>query len=196
MNEKPADICIFSIISALLLCVFLWAGPCSLRAATSDLYSPEDGRVRLLEDREYFPAFMKTIHNAKDEIVMSFFLFKTNGYSKSYTDRLLAGLVRAAKRGVKVRIILEESANTRNSQVNKNNRETAARLEKKGIDVRFDSPHITTHTKVAVIDRRYIFLGSHNLTNSALKYNHELSVFIDSPSIAMGTLKYINSLHK
>jgi phosphatidylserine/phosphatidylglycerophosphate/cardiolipin synthase-like enzyme len=158
--------------------------------------SPKDGGVRLLEDREYFPAFMKTIHNAKDEIVMSFFLFKTNGYSKSYTDRILAGLVRAAGRGVRIRIILERGNGSRDSLVDKSNRETAARLKGKGIDVRFDSPHITTHTKVAVIDRRYIFLGSHNLTNSALKYNHELSVFIDSPSIAMGTLKYINSLHK
>ena len=196
MNKRPADIRVFSIISALLLCVFLWAGPCPLRAATSDLCSPEDNRVSLLEDREYFPAFMKAIHNAKAEIVMSFFLFKTNGYRKSYTDRLLAGLVRAAERGVKIRIILEEGAGTRDSQVDKSNRETAARLEGKGIDVRFDSPHTTTHTKVAIIDKRYIFLGSHNLTNSALKYNHELSVFIDSPSMAMETLKYINSLHK
>ena len=196
MNGKPAYIRIFSIISALLLCVFLWVEPCSLRAATSDLHSPEDGRVKLLEDGDYFPAFMKAIHNSKDEIVMSFFLFKTNGYSKSYTDRLLAGLVRAARRGVKVRIILEEGAGTRDSQVDKNNRETAARLEGKDIDVRFDSPHTTTHTKVAVIDKRYIFLGSHNLTNSALKYNHELSVFIDSPAIAMEILKYIRSLHK
>ncbi|MCD6486119.1 MAG: hypothetical protein J7K35_02160 [Syntrophobacterales bacterium] len=196
MNEKPSDIRVFSIISALLLCALLWAGPCSLRAAASDLHSPEDGRVNLLQDREYFPAFMKAIHNAKDEIVMSFFLFKTNGYSKSYTDRLLAGLVRAAKRGVEVRIILEKGAVARSSQIDKNNKETTARLEGKGIDVRFDSPHITTHTKVAVIDKRYIFLGSHNLTNSALKYNHELSVFIDSPSMAMETLKYINSLYK
>jgi phosphatidylserine/phosphatidylglycerophosphate/cardiolipin synthase-like enzyme len=60
----------------------------------------------------------------------------------------------------------------------------------------FDSPGTTTHTKVAVIDGRYIFLGSHNLTNSALKYNHELSVFIDSPELAGKTLRYIDSLHK
>ncbi|MCK4534354.1 MAG: hypothetical protein KAT81_02415, partial [Syntrophobacterales bacterium] len=196
MKGKPADIRVFSIISVLLLCVFLWAGSCPLQAATSALNSPEDGSVRLLEDREYFPAFMKAIDGAKSEIVMSFFLFKTSGYSKGYTDRILAQLVRAAKRGVRVRILLEKDDDARNSQTGKSNRETAARLKKKGIDVRFDSPDATTHTKIAVIDKRYIFLGSHNLTNSALKYNHELSVFIDSPSMAMETLEYINSLHK
>ncbi len=196
MNEKPASIRVFSIVSVLFLCVFLWARPCPLRAATPDLYSPEDGRVRLLEDREYFPAFMKAIDGAKSEIVMSFFLFKTNGYSTSYTDRVLAGLVRAAGRGVRVKIILEGNDGSRDSLADKSNRETATRLKGKGIDVLFDAPRVTTHVKVAVIDKRYIFLGSHNLTNSALKYNHELSVFIDSPPLAVETLRYINSLYK
>ena len=196
MNERLVNIRVFGIVSALLLCVFIWVGACPSRAATPGLYLPEDCRVRLLEDREYFPALMKAIHNAKDEIVMSFFLFKTNGYSKGYTDRVLAQFARAARRGVGVRIILEKGDGSRDSQVDKSNRETAARLKGKGIAVCFDSPRVTTHTKVAVIDRRYIFLGSHNLTNSALKYNHELSVFIDSPRLAVKILRYINSLHE
>jgi len=152
--------------------------------------------LMLLEDGNYFPALMRAVDGAKSEIVMSFFLFKTNGYRTSYTDRLLAGLVRAAKRGVRVRIILERGDDTKGSLVDTSNRETAARLRQEGIDVAFDSPRVTTHTKVAVIDERYILLGSHNLTNSALKYNHELSVFIDSPSLAGETLRYIKSLHK
>ena len=197
MKEQPADIRVFSIIFALFLCVFMWVVPCPLRAATPGFYSsPKDGGVRLLEDREYFPAFMKAIHGAKDEIVMSFFLFKTNGYRTSYTDRLLAGLVRASRRGVRVRIVLERGKATKASPIDKSNRDTAARLRKEGVDVGFDSPRVTTHTKVAVIDGRYVLLGSHNLTNSALKYNHELSVFIDSPSLAEETLRYIESLRK
>jgi len=193
MNETPARIRIFGavVMSALLLWAYGPAGPGLLHAAAS-----EDGRVRLLEDREYFPVFMKAVDGAKSEIVMSFFLFKTSGYRTSYTDRLLAGLVRAAKRGVRVRVILERGNDGGDSQVDTSNRETAARLRQGGIDVDFDSPRVTTHTKVAVIDGRYILLGSHNLTNSALKYNHELSVFVDSPSLAGKTLRYIDSLHK
>jgi len=78
--------------------------------------------------------------------------------------------------------------------VDASNRETAARLREKGNTVIFDSPRVNTHTKTAVIDGRYIFLGSHNLTNSALKYNRELSVYIDSPPLAEEILRYIGSL--
>ncbi|TFH66645.1 MAG: phospholipase [Gemmatimonadales bacterium] len=193
MNETPTHIRIFG--AALIFALLLWgygpAGP-GLQQATA----AEDGRVRLLEDGDYFPAFMKAVDGAKSEIVLSFFLFKTDGTPTGYTDRLLAGLLRAAKRGVRVRITLERGKGAKDSQVDTSNRETAARLRQEGIDVVFDSPRVTTHTKVAVIDERYIFLGSHKLTNSALGYNNELSVFIDSPSLAGETLIYIDSLHK
>ncbi len=193
MKEPSAYIRIFgaALISALLLWGSGTAGPGALQAATS-----ADGPVRLLEDRDYFPAFLKALDGAKGEIVLSFFLFKTNGHHTGYTDRLLAGLVRAAKRGVRVRIVLERGKATKASPIDTSNRETAVRLRQEGIDVAFDSPRVTTHTKVAVIDGRYIFLGSHNLTNSALRYNHELSVCIDSPSLAGEILRYIDSLHK
>lgn len=196
MNGKSKDIrALIVISSALFLCLFLWAKPGASQAETPSFNTPEAGSIKLLEDRDYFPVLMKTINDAKHEIIMSFFMFKTNGYSDSYTDRVLAALVRAAGRGVKIRVTLEKGDVTKDSQAYKSNLETAARLTAKGVEVRFDSPRTTTHTKVAVIDRRYVFLGSHNLTNSALRYNHELSVFIDSTSMAMETLRYINSLH-
>lgn len=191
MKATSAHIRILGIvlIGTLLLCPYGPTGP-GLRQAEAS----EGGRVQLLEDREYFPALVKAIDGAGGEIVLAFFLFKTNGYHTSYTDRLLAALVRAVGRGVRVRVTLERGDEARDSQVAADNRETAARLEKQGIDVTFDSPHTTTHAKVAVIDGRCVFLGSHNLTNSALKYNHELSVFIDSPSLAGDILRYIESL--
>jgi phosphatidylserine/phosphatidylglycerophosphate/cardiolipin synthase-like enzyme len=193
MKEPPAHIRIFGVVvmSALILWTCGPAGPGLLQAA-----EPEDDRVRLLKDGDYFPAFMEAVDGAKSEIIMSFFLFKTNGARTGYTDRVFAGLVHAAKRGVRVRITLERGNGTGDSQADASNRETAERLREEGIEVDFDSPRVTTHTKVAVIDRRYIFLGSHNLTNSALKYNHELSVCIDSPRLAGEILRYIESLNK
>ncbi|MBT8490185.1 MAG: phospholipase [Deltaproteobacteria bacterium] len=157
--------------------------------------TPTDCHVTLLKDTSYFPVISDMIDNAQSEIVMSFFLFKTNGYRDSYPDKFLQHLIKAAERGVLVTIILEREKGSR-STLNKNNRATAQRLGKEGIHVCFDSPFTTTHTKVIVIDKRYTCLGSHNLTNSALKYNHEMSVLIDSPPIAEKTLHYINSLYK
>ena len=172
----------------LIVILILWmAGPGFLHAS-------EERHITLLEDGEYFQAFMEAVDGAKSEIVMSFFLFKTNGYSTNRPDRVMAALGRAVERGVRIRIILERGNGGEDSSVDASNRETAARLREKGINVIFDSPRVTTHTKAAVIDGRYIFLGSHNLTNSALKYNRELSVCIDSLPLAEEVLRYINSL--
>jgi phosphatidylserine/phosphatidylglycerophosphate/cardiolipin synthase-like enzyme len=152
-------------------------------------------RGRLLADGEYFKAMQEALEDAQSEIVMSYFLFKTNGYRSSYPDMILSRLIAAAKRGVKVKIVLEREKD-QNSMINRNNGETAERLRRGGIEVLFDSPETKTHTKVAVIDRRYVFLGSHNLTSSALQYNNELSFVIDSPQMAREALEYINALDR
>lgn len=186
-------------IILILLSLFLLIYPCSLKAALphsdSNNTVTRDCHVTLLKDTSYLPVILEMIDNAQSEIVMSFFLFKTNGYSNSYPDIFLQHLIKAAKRGVKVTVILERETGSR-STLNQTNRATAKRLQQGGIHVCFDAPFTTTHTKVIVIDRRYTCIGSHNLTNSALKYNHEISVLIDSPMMAEKTLRYINSLYK
>jgi len=153
--------------------------------------SPEC-RVTLLKNRDYFPALVKAIDGAEKEIVMSFFLFKTNGYANNYPDIIVSHLISAARRGVTVKVILEKG---NDSNLAKNNKETGIRLKNGGVNVYFDRSATKTHTKVVVIDRRYTFLGSHNLTSSALKYNNELSILVDSPKVARETLNYINTLY-
>jgi HKD family nuclease len=152
---------------------------------------PNEPHIKLLRDGEYFATLLQAINGAEKEIEMAFFLFKTNGYKNNYPDILLHHLTKAAQRGVRIRVLLE-----RGNSINTSNGETALRLRKGGIDVSFDTPNITTHTKVIVIDGRYTFLGSHNLTASALKYNHELSLLIDSPELAMEALHYIDTLYR
>jgi phosphatidylserine/phosphatidylglycerophosphate/cardiolipin synthase-like enzyme len=155
----------------------------------------ETCNVTVLKDGDYYPALLRTIDNAKHEIVMSFFLFKTNGYRSNYPDKLLHGLIEAAKRGVSVSVILEIGHDAK-SRVNRDNRATAGRLKNNGVTVYFDSPRATTHTKVVIVDKRYTFIGSHNLTASALKYNHEVSVLIDSSKIAEDMLRYSKMLYR
>ena len=59
------------------------------------------------------------------------------------------------------------------------------------MNVYFDSPRKTTHTKLIVIDERLIFLGSHNFTQSALKYNNEISILLDRPDLAKSARNYM-----
>ncbi|MFA4916866.1 MAG: phospholipase D-like domain-containing protein [Syntrophales bacterium] len=157
-------------------------------------FSLGDCSVTLLKNREYFPVLSAAIDNARKEIMISFFLFKTDAYPHNYPTIIMEHLIEAAGRGVKAVVILEKGTDD-SSGVNAHNQDTMVKLKKGGVEVYFDSIQTTTHTKLVVIDRRYTFVGSHNLTHSALKYNNELSVLIDSAPVAEDAASYINSLY-
>lgn len=137
----------------------------------------------LLKNQEYFPALVAAIDEAENEIIMSFFLFKAGMHQNSYPDKILTHLARAIERGVKVSIILENSGGS-DGNLDAENKRTKNLLQNKGVQVYFDSPQKITHTKLIVIDQQIILIGSHNLTQSALKYNNEVSLLIKNPELA------------
>ena len=147
----------------------------------------------MLENRAYYLALKEAIDRAKKEITLSYFRFNTKGRVASYPDIVMEGLISAAKRGVKVVVLLDQNKDI-NDITSKENLETMGRLNKTGVKVYLDSPETTTHTKMTVIDGRYTFIGSHNLTQSALKYNNEISLMIESTQVADEALSYIKSL--
>jgi phosphatidylserine/phosphatidylglycerophosphate/cardiolipin synthase-like enzyme len=148
--------------------------------------------ARLLLDRDYITALLKGIDRARAEIVLSFYLFRTIENAKGYPEAVLESLVAAANRGVQVEVVLERGQDV--NDLSRNNSETAERLKRGGIRVCLDAPDRQTHTKLVVIDRRHVLIGSHNLTQSALRYNHEASVWIDSAPLAEEALRYMKSL--
>jgi len=151
---------------------------------------PHEAAVTLLKDAEFAGALLTGIRNARKSIVCSYYLFVVHG--KNESEKVLEELVRARRRGVGVRVILEKTR--KKDRLNEENLHTAALLARGGIKVFFDTPDVVTHLKVTVIDGRYVYLGSHNLTEGALRNNNELSVLIDSPEIAGETLSYLNQL--
>jgi len=105
----------------------------------------------------------------------------------------MAALGEAAGRGVKVSVLFERGKSEGDS-VSAANRSSADRLADMGVSVGFDSPERTTHTKVAVFDEKTTIMGSHNFTHSALKYNNEVSVKINSPAFSKKVLNYVEGL--
>ncbi|MBU1743398.1 MAG: hypothetical protein KJ649_00660 [Proteobacteria bacterium] len=148
--------------------------------------------AKLLLDRDYFTALLDGVDRARAEIFLSAYLFRTIEDARGYPEAVLKRLVAAVHRGVRVDVVLERNRDT--DDLSRNNAETAERLKQGGIRVCMDAPDRVTHTKLVVIDRRYLLIGSHNLTQSALKFNHEASVWIDSPSLAEEALSYMKSL--
>jgi phosphatidylserine/phosphatidylglycerophosphate/cardiolipin synthase-like enzyme len=149
-----------------------------------------EARVTLLKDNEFAEAILVGIRNARKSITCSYYLFVVHG--KKESGKVLDELVRARRRGVDVRVILEKTRNK--DRLNEENLHTAALLSRGGVKVFFDTPDVVTHLKVTVIDGRFVYMGSHNLTEGALSHNNELSVLIDSPELAGETLSYLNQL--
>jgi len=169
----------------------------SLLAGNPDLYAAQRGhtaKVTMLADQNYLDALVSGIRSAKQEITGCFFLFKVTNGRWNQPLRIVEELIAAKGRGVTVSVELEKETSGRGG-VYAQNRRAAQLLTAAGIKVRFDAPKTTTHVKAVVIDHRYVFIGSHNLTQSALKYNNELSVVIDSPDLAAEVSAYLTSLY-
>ena len=180
MKKEPNII--FKFVIPLLL-IFLFSG----RSLAAD--------VKLLTNQEYLSLLQDKIRTAREEILVSMYLFRTSENERNLSTRLRADLISAASRGVKVSVLLEkEKRERKGSSLNEDNRHTAAILSRGGVKVFFDKPDVTTHTKLVIIDNRFVFIGSHNFSDSALGRNNEASVMVDSPEMAGKAASFIKGI--
>lgn len=94
-------------------------------------------------------------------------------WDSARVQSLLVDLADAAARGVRVRVLADEEAD-----------DTPAMLEQlsaAGVETRLDSPDVTLHAKMWVIDDS-AYAGSHNLSSSALSTNREVSARVTVPT--------------
>jgi phosphatidylserine/phosphatidylglycerophosphate/cardiolipin synthase-like enzyme len=150
-------------------------------------------RTTLLKNREYGEALLQGIRNSRSSILISCYLFKITDFPDNLPRRIAEELIAARHRGVSVTVVLEQSREA-DDTLNRENRSAGNLLSRGGIAVRFDSLRKTTHSKVVVIDGRFVYLGSHNLTHSALTRNNELSVLLDSPETAREVINYLGGI--
>lgn len=178
-------------IASRMICLAVLMAVAAGTAGVANAASAVQAPVTLLRDREYAKELRERIRGASKKIVGSWFIFKALPMREP--GKIAADLVAARKRGVDVTVILEQS-HVRSDRLNADNRRTASFLSDGGVRVLFDSEKRVSHQKTAVIDDRFVFVGSHNLTESALRYNSELSVVIDSPALAREVTQYLNEL--
>ena len=147
------------------------------------------GEPQLLENGAYGSTLISRIHTAKRRVTCVFYLFRITD-SPGNLPRAVAGeLVAAQRRGVDVTVILEGG-----KLVERENRSATRFLAQGGVRVVFAPAGVTTHAKAVSIDDRYVLIGSHNLTQSALTRNNELSVLLDSPQLAARMRSYLGRL--
>jgi len=151
------------------------------------------GAATLLVDSAFEPALVGAIDGAHREVVVGMYLFKADGPPTNRARALVRRLGAAVKRGVRVRVVLE-TANGRGRDVAVINHNTAKLLRDAGVTTLFDAPGRRSHGKFAVVDGHLCFVGSHNWTQSALRYNHEVSVEIDDATLGRELNAYADTL--
>jgi len=151
-----------------------------------------EAQVSVLTDEELLPVFVNDIGNAKKSIYMAIYMFKTSDFKPGDTEIIKQALLKAARSGVKVYVMMDDS--DKKDITGKINRETGEELSKGGIKVVYDAKSKRMHSKVTVIDGRITYIGSHNYTVSAMKYNNEITARIVSDGAAAETAEYIKSI--
>ena len=188
-NSRPV------LVLIILLFLIGFPGSVSAKDRQGTKSSPvRSATVTLLPDESFYGTLRYYIQHATQRIEIAMFIFKTTKSKHNRPEAILEELIRAHKRGVSILVVLEESGH--DEGLTKENRHSGNKLQKNGIEVVFDAPKTTTHAKMVVIDRRYIFIGSHNLTQAALSTNNEISILIDQQDLAAEASRYINNLKK
>lgn len=135
-------------------------------------FSPEGSALQLV---------LKTIESAQHEIRLMGYAFTS--------PEVVSALVRAKRRGVDVRIVLDEKGNrSKASQAAMNVVVNA------GIPLRTNGRYAIMHDKVIIVDNHTVEAGSFNYTRSAASRNSEnVLVFNEVPEVAQTYLQHWQS---
>jgi len=158
---------------------------------------PADGsgvlaRVRLLEDGDFQEELLHRIDAASTEIVLSTHLFAAVEGKDDRVAQVVERLAAAVERGLEVIVVLEIGKEA--SHVTRANRVTARILQGRSVRVYSDMSGTTAHSRLAVIDRRFILVGSHDLSAQSLGRYRETTLVVDSPELARQALRFVESL--
>lgn len=143
-------------------------------------------KVEDISDRAYEPAVIKLLDNAKESIVMSMYVVKSNE-NGGPVRMLVRDLEEALDRGVRVEIYI----NTRPGHGMPSGSDidlVFKSLTDRGAKIYKVTPYYLLHDKLIIVDVRFCVVGSTNWSVAALKSNYESTVLIDSPELAKAKL--------
>ncbi len=130
------------------------------RAPVEVYFSPNDGATE---------AIIREIDRARSEVLVQAYSFTSAPIAKA--------LLKAHRRGVKVRAILDKSQKTQKYS-------SASFLTNSGIPTYIDDKHAIAHNKIIIIDRAVVITGSFNFTKAAEEKNAENLLIIRSKELA------------
>ena len=165
MNIRPAGL----LLTATLCCPVV-AGAAAPSVEVG--FSPEGSAERLI---------LRTLDEAHSSI-------RLMGYSFT-SPEIVRALIAARKRGVDVRVVVDEKGNR-----GKASQAALSVVIKAGIPLRVNDNYLIMHDKIIVTDDVNVEVGSFNYTRSAARSNSENALVIrDAPELARTYLQHWQS---
>ena len=118
----------------------------------------------LASGSSYFPALLAAIDAAAVEILYETYIYADDGQARAVTD----ALVRAAKRGVKVRVLADWFGTGNRTACHLREEFAAACVHYRMFNPWFRRGSARSHRKIAVIDRELAFVGGINTNDDSL----------------------------
>jgi phosphatidylserine/phosphatidylglycerophosphate/cardiolipin synthase-like enzyme len=150
-------------------------------------------RVAVADDRAFFPVVHELLTSAESSIDVILYQCRFYfHYPMSASNTLITDLVDAAGRGVRVRVVLERADwNLDNTE---ENRDVWHVLRQGDMEVYFDPVGTTSHSKLVIVDDRYVVVGSTNWSHYAIDSNNEANVVIDSEEVGRQFKTYFEGI--
>lgn len=135
-----------------IILTFILLNSSTIKAET--VFSPDEG-----EEILYF------IDSAEESIYIEVYILSS--------EAIINKLIESHEQGLDVKIILEKRMGGKNQEV-------YAELRNAGVDIRWASyDYKLTHSKIIIIDKSRVLVGSPNLSDSAMYSNRETAVILE-----------------
>jgi phosphatidylserine/phosphatidylglycerophosphate/cardiolipin synthase-like enzyme len=162
--------------------VLVWTPATDVVALPNEAYAPEvDKLIRGARERVWLALLDARYYPTRPPYAESAPKIGPDGKElPSLSNALLADLVDAAGRGVDVRLVIDMG---RGGTAPETKTAFLERLRAAGGKVYEDSPDVTTHAKLLIIDDDFTVVGSTNWSQPALEENNETAVMIEARDI-------------
>jgi len=189
-----------SCFKALILLILVFLICTGIFCAYAETAKSQPAACAVIEDisgNKYFSKVKEALSKAEKSIYLTMYFVNFDPKSrKSPISELVEEVVNAHKRGVKVKVILDQNISFVEWEGRGGKWEREAKndplfvyLKKQGIEAYYDNLFVVTHSKAIVIDEEVVILGSANWTESSLRRNWEASCLIRSKELAKQLLE-------
>lgn len=149
----------------------------------------------LLDAEGFSRSLLADIEKAQKEITLATFDIDESSHPYDFGTKLARALIQAKKRGLKVRVLFD-SSQTRVPETGEivyhyRGLRKADELARGGVHVYYDTTLTLFHAKIALIDDRFVYIGSQNLEIRKDVTDLEATVRLDSRKISSQVKSYL-----